>query len=461
MIDIKKIKTSLNALYVKAHANKINYTVFIVAVLAVAWIVLGKLGVSIAIVYFIFKTKFVKKQLPKFGNKKFASGAIVVATLVLFGGIFGFAEFIQSMISKGMASYIPQPVAVTSSEVEKSDWKQIINTIGEAQAIQSTEISSQSGGIVSEIHFKGGQEVKKGDLLFKLDTSQLRASLEEALSKLKLAKITNDRYKKLEKQRATSKESADQANADYLTAIAQVQNIESQIDFKEIRAPFDGKIGIRNINLGQYFNNGDSAATLTTIDPIFITFAVPQNRVSQINIGQEIEFYSDSLLGQIFTAKITAINSFINSSNRSIVVQATYENPKHEIVPGTFLTVHVNLPVVKDAIVIPRNAISYSLYGQSVYTLTPEIEDGKPKKASYTSTAGGGMKTVHSDKTLYKVGQDNVEVLETRNNMALVTGLKVGTTIITSGQNKVHKGMNAILNNDVKIDNDIYKQGQQ
>ena len=188
---------------------------------------------------------------------------------------------------------------------------------------------------------------------------------------------------------------------------------------------------------------------------------MPQNKVSLIKIGQEIEFYSDSLLGQTFTAKITAINYFINSSNRSIVVQATYKNPKHEIVPGTFLTVNVSLPAVKDAIVIPRNAISYSLYGQSVYTLTPEMEDDKPKKASYTSNAGGGMKTIHSDKDLYKVGQANVEVLETRNNLALVKGLKIGTTIVTSGQNKIHKGMNAILNNDVKIDNNIYKQGPQ
>lgn len=458
-MDMKKIRSSLNALYVKAHANKVNYSVFMAVTLIISWLLLGKFGISVAVVYFIFKTKFVKKLLPKLKNKKFASSAIVIATLVLFGGIFGFSQFIQTMVKHSMASYVPQPVAVTSSVVEKSDWKQVINTIGEAQAIQSTEISSQSGGIVSEINFKSGQEVKKGDMLFKLDTSQLKANLEESLSNLKLAKITNDRYKKLAGQRATSKESADRANANYLSALSQVQNIESQIGFKEIRAPFDGKIGIRNISLGEYFNNGDNAATLTTIDPIFITFAVPQNKVSLINIGQEIEFYSDSLPDKTFTAKITAINSYINSSNRSIMVQATYDNPDHKIVPGMFLIVHVGLPVVKDSIVIPRNAVSYSLYGQSVYTLTPEMEDGKPKKATYTSTESGNMETIHSDKTLYKVGQNNIEVLETRNNLALVTGLKTGTKIVTSGQNKVHKGINAIVNNDVKIDNNIYKQG--
>lgn len=443
----------------KINSSKKNYFIFAVITITLAWLVLGKLGLSLALVYFIFQLDFIKKRLHKLKNKKNASIAAIAVTLILFGLIFGFAEFVQSMIKKGMASYVPQPVAVTSSEVEKTDWKRVINTIGEAQATQSTEISSQSGGIVSEIHFKSGQEVKKGDLLFKLDTSQLKANLEEALSKLKLAKITTDRYNKLVEQRATSKESADKANADYLSALAQVENIESQIGFKEVRAPFDGKIGIRNISLGQYFNNGDNAATLTKIDPIFITFAVPQNKVSLLNVGQEINFYSDSYPGQTFTAKVTAINSFINDSNRSIIVQATYKNPDHKIVPGMFLTVHVNLPVKKDSIVIPRNAISYSLYGQSVFTLEPVMENGKPVNASYTSTAEGGMKTVNTDDPLYKVGQENVEVLETRNNMALVTGLKPGITIITSGQNKVHKGMNAIINNSVKIDNNIYSEG--
>lgn len=455
-MDLKKILSNTKQ---KINANRKNYFIFTVVTIFIAWELLGKLGLSLAIVYFILQLNFISSRFYKLKDKRTASIAIVVATLVLFGGIFGFAQFIQSMISKGMASFVPQPVAVTSSKVEKTDWKQVINTIGEAQAIQSTEISSQSGGIVSEIHFKGGQEVKKGDLLFKLDTSQLKANLEEALSKLKLAKITTDRYNKLAEQRATSKESADKANADYLSALAQVENIESQIGFKEIRAPFDGKIGIRNISLGQYFNNGDNAATLTKIDPIFITFAVPQNKVSKINIGQDVNFFSDSFPGKTFTAKITAINSYINDSNRSIMVQATYKNKDLNILPGMFLTVHVNLPVIKDSIVIPRNAISYSLYGQSVFTLEPVMEDGKPKKASYTSTAGGGMKTINTDKTLYKVGQQDVEVIETRNNMALVKGLKPGLTIITSGQNKVHKGMNATINNSVKIDNNIYKEG--
>ena len=457
-MDFKK---TFSALKEKINSSRRNYLIFVLATIIAAWLILGKLGISLAIVYFIFQIDYIKTKLSLLKNKRNASIAVVIATLILFGSIFGFAELIQSMIKKGMASYVPQPVAVTSSVVEKTEWKQVINTIGEAQAIQSTEISSQSGGIVSEINFKSGQEVKEGDLLFKLDTSQLKASLEEALSNLKLAKITKDRYNKLAEQRATSKESADRANADYLSKLAQVQNIESQIGFKEISAPFDGKIGIRNISLGQYFNNGDNAATLTKIDPIFITFPVPQNKVSMIDVGQEINFYSDSYPGETFTAKITAINSFINDSNRSITVQATYQNPHHKIVPGMFLTVHVGLPVKKNSIVIPRNALSYSLYGQSVFTLNPVMKNGKPATASYTSTVDGGMKTVDTDKTLYKVGQANVEVLETRNNLALVKGLEPGTTIITSGQNKVRKGMDAILNNSVKIDNNIYNQGIQ
>lgn len=456
-MDFKKTFANIKQ---KINANKKNYAIFAIITTVIAWLILGKLGLSLAIVYFIFQIKKVRFWLSKLKNKNVASVTVVVATLLIFGSIFGFAEFVQSMIKKGMAAYVPQPVAVTSTIVKTTDWQQVINTIGEAQAIQSTQISSQSGGIVSEINFKSGQEVKKGDLLFKLDTSQLKANLEEALSKLKLAKITTDRYNKLVQQKATSKESADKANADYLSALAQVQNIESQIGFKEVRAPFDGKIGIRNISLGQYFNNGDNAATLTKIDPIFITFSVPQNKVSLISVGQNINFFSDAFPGEKFTAKITAINSFINDSNRSIVVQATYKNPKHSIVPGMFLTVHVNLPIKKNSIVIPRNAIAYSLYGESVYTLEPVLDkDGKPQKVSYTSTASGGMETITLDKTLYKVGEVNVKVIETRNNLALVEGLKPGTTIVTSGQNKVNKGSNAMLNNSVELNNNLYKQG--
>ncbi|AJC48236.1 efflux RND transporter periplasmic adaptor subunit [Allofrancisella guangzhouensis] len=459
MLDYKKTLSNVKQ---KIHGNKKNYLTFVIVTLIVTWLILGKLGISVAIMYFTLQSDLIKKQLSKLKDKKIASIAIVIGAALIFGGIFGFTSFVQSLIKHGMASYVPQPVAVTSSVVKKTQWKQIINTIGEAQAIQSTEISSQSGGIVNEIHFKSGQEVKKGDLLFKLDTSQLKANLEEALSKLKLAKLTKDRYDQLAEQKATSKETADKADADYLSTLAQVQNIESQIAFKEVRAPFDGKIGIRNISLGQYFNNGDSAATLTKIDPIFITFPVPQNKVSLISVGQEISFYSDSFPGETFKAKITAINSFINKSNRSIMTQATYKNPDRKIFPGMFLTVHVNLQPKEDSIVIPRNAISYSLYGESVYTLEPAIDkDGKTQKASYTSTAKGGMETVNTDKTLYKVGQENVQVLETRNNLALVSGLKAGTTIITSGQNKVRKGSNAVINNDVKIDNNIYDEGIQ
>ncbi|QIV95027.1 efflux RND transporter periplasmic adaptor subunit [Allofrancisella frigidaquae] len=459
MLDYKKILSNTKQ---KIHASKKNYLAFTITTLVLAWLILGNIGVSIAIVYFIFQFGFIKKQLSRLKDKKVASIAVVVGAALIFGGIFSFTSFVQSLIKHGMASYVPQPVAVTSSVVEETQWKQIINTIGEAQAVQSTEISSQSGGIVSEIHFKSGQEVKKGDLLFKLDTSQLKANLEEALAKLKLAKLTKDRYDQLAEQKATSKETADKADADYLSNIAQVQNIESQIAFKVVRAPFDGKIGIRNISLGQYFNNGDSAATLTKINPIFITFPVPQNKVSLISVGQEISFYSDSFPGETFKAKITAMNSFINQTNRSIMVQATYDNPDRKIFPGMFLTVHVNLPPKENSIVIPRNAVSYSLYGESVYTLKPALNpDGKPQKASYTSTANGSMETVNTDKILYKVGQVNIQVLDTRNNLALVSGLKAGTTIVTSGQNKVRKGTNAVINNDVKIDNNIYDEGIQ
>ena len=293
MLDFKKLITDTK---IKINSSKKNYSIFIACVVILSWLVLGKLGISIVAAYFICQIPYIKKQAAKMKDKKIASAVIVAVAVIGFGGIFSFSAFIQHMMKSGMASYVRAPVTITSTIIKKTDWQQSINTIGEAQAVQSTGISSQSGGIVSEINFKSGQEVKKGDLLFKLDTSQLKANLEEAISKLRLGKITNDRYKKLASQRATSKESADKANADYLSALAQVANIESQIGFKEVRAPFDGRIGIRNISLGQFFNNGDNAATLTKIHPIFITFSIPQNKVNMLKKGSR-----DNLLFRQFS----------------------------------------------------------------------------------------------------------------------------------------------------------------
>ncbi|MED7789488.1 efflux RND transporter periplasmic adaptor subunit [Francisella sp. 19X1-34] len=450
----KKLFKQLNE---KINASKKNYIIFAIVLLVLLWLILGDFGVVVGVLYLIFKSQVVKNQLPKLRNRRIAAITAILITLIIFSLIFGIAFLMQTLTKYKMKYFVPEPANVTSSIIKETDWKQTIDAIGEAKAIQATQISSQSGGIISEIDFKSGQEVKKGQILFKLDTSQLKADLEEAVSKLKLAKITAERYDKLVKLKATSKESADKANTDYLSALAQVQNIESQIGFKEVRAPFDGKIGIRNINLGQYFNDGSNAATLTKISPIFVTFAVPQNKVSLIKIGENISFYSDSFPGKVFTAKVTAVNSFINDTNRSIIVQATYKNQSHYIVPGMFLNVHVNLPDKKKSIVIPRNAINYSLYGESILTLTPELTKlGKPRKSSYSNIS---LSLVKTNKILYKVGEVNIKVLETRNNLALVSGLKPNTMIVTSGQNKIHKGMDVILNNSVKFRNNLYTQG--
>ncbi|WP_411961311.1 efflux RND transporter periplasmic adaptor subunit [Francisella sp. SYW-9] len=456
-MDYKKYLKIFNE---KIQTNRKIYSIFVIIILILVWLILGNIGLTIGIIYLILRLPIVKKQVPKLRNRKVFSIFIIIITFLIFGLIFGSAELMQTLTNYKMARFRPEPASVTSTKVRETDWKRSINTIGEVQAVQTTQISTQSGGIVSKINFVSGQEVKKGDLLFELDTSQLKANLEEELSDLKLAKITYERYKSLAKERATSKESADKAAADYLSALAKVKNIESQIDFKEVRAPFDGKIGIRNISLGQYFNNGDNAATLAKINPVFINFAVPQNKLSLIHVGQSISFYSDSYKGQKFAAKITAVNSFINNSNRSIIVQATYKNPKHKILPGMFLNIHIDLQNEKGAVVIPRNAINYSLYGQSVLTLTKELDSsGNPKKAIYTSTGADGMKLVKTNKDLYKVGEINIKVLETYNNLALVSGLKPKILIVTSGQNKVHKGMVVMLNNTIKLDNNIYTQG--
>ncbi|API86004.1 efflux RND transporter periplasmic adaptor subunit [Francisella uliginis] len=440
----------------KIYSSKINYFIFAIVVVVMLKVIISDILAIVAFVYFITNSSFVKSRLHKLKNKQVASVAFIVLVLVIFGGAFAFSEFVSYMVSKKMAEYVPQPTVSTSETVKESSWENVFNTIGQISALQETEISSQSGGIVTKINFTSGEDVKKGDLLFELDTSQLKAELKSKLVTLKLAKITSDRELKLVKQKAVSKEEADKAEADYLSALADVQNIESQIAFKQVRAPFSGRIGIRNINLGEYFQNGDNAGTLTEITPVYVDFQVPQNSVGNINLGGKLQFTTDALPGKTFVAKIIAIDSYVDSSNRSVTVRATYSNKDKKVLPGMFVNVSVNLPTIKKAIIIQRNAISYNIYGQFVYVLVPQKnKDGSIKRASWTDLSKGQLSTVHSDKILYKAKQVEVKVLHTRKNLAVVTGIKAGDIIATSGQNKLQDGDYTIINNSVKLNNNI------
>ncbi|WP_119344565.1 efflux RND transporter periplasmic adaptor subunit [Facilibium subflavum] len=377
--------------------------------------------------------------------------AIVIAVLVIiFGGIFGFAHLVNSKKAAAMAEWKMQPAEVTSTTAKVSTWHPKIQATGQAIAIQSVNVTTQVSGLVSSISFKAGEMVKKGQELFRLDTTQLQAELDQAKAQMQLAQITYQRDLDLYKKNAISQQNLDQSKANYDADKANVASIQANIDYHIVKAPFTGKIGLRQISLGQYFKPGDNAATLTELSPIFINFPISQNDVDKVHVGGEIEFTSDAYPGKVFKAKITAVNSEITDNNRAINVQATYENTDKEniIYPGMFLDVSVILPALDNIIILPRNAISYTLYGETVIVLKPVMKNGKQAIAQYSAFKDGKAVMVSTGKPEYIAQQVPVKTSITNDNKVIVDGIKANDIIATSGQNKLQNGSSVVINNE-------------
>ncbi|WP_100551279.1 efflux RND transporter periplasmic adaptor subunit [Caedibacter taeniospiralis] len=390
-------------------------------------------------------------------KKKLVKAFIIVVAIliVIFGGIFGFTGFVNGKKAAAMATWKMQPPEVTASKASAETWYPSVKTIGEAVAIQNVSVTAQATGLVSSISFEAGQMVKKGEVLFTLDTQQLQAQLKQAEANLSLAKITYQRDLDLLKQQAVSQQTADQSKAQYEANLANVESIQANINYHIVKAPFDGKIGLRNISLGQYFSAGSNAATLTEISPIYINFTITQNNLSDVKVSGEIEFTSDTYPGVTFKAKITAINSEITSNNRAINVQATYDNKDqaHMIYPGMFLDVSLILPPIENTIIIPRNAVSYTLYGETVYVLQPDYQEGKPVIAEYSEMKDGHAEMISTGKQQYTAKQMPVKTTMTNDNKVIVEGIKANDIVVTSGQNKLHNGGSVTINNDFNFKN--------
>ncbi len=380
---------------------------------------------------------------------------IAIVLLVIFGSIFGFSAYINHEKTTAMSSFQRKPQEVSATTVKKESWQPTIDVTGKAHAIQQTNVTPQNSGIVQEIDFKSGDIVKQGDVLLKLRTNELKTQLKKAKTQYELANITYQRNQTLLEQQAISKEQYDRSLAQRNVAQAEVATIKAKIDNSTIVAPFSGRIGLRQVNLGQFVQPGTPIATVSKINPINIRFDVVQQAIQYIESGNQIEFSIDGIPDQHFSAPITAINSAISPSTLGLSVQATYDkntpDQDHLITPGMIVNVHILLPKIQDALVIPRNAISYTLFGENVYVLKRKQQNGEPMNVVYDKAENGQIKQVKTDKPLYEAKQVPIQVTHVRGNLAVVTGIKQGDLIVTDGQNKLSQGMNVMVNNKVQL----------
>jgi len=347
----------------------------------------------------------------------------VIGLLLVVGIIVGiYVIQIKSLIDSGKNFVLP-PEMITSSEISEQSWQQKLNAIASLTAHQGVQVSSEVAGKVEVIHFESGQNVEEGQLLVELDASTEEAQLSAALADARLAEINFVRAKKLRATNTVAEAELDAAEASSLSAAAQVANLKALIEKKKITAPFSGRLGIRQVDLGQFINSGNAIASLQALDPIYVDFSLPQKQLSLIEEGMRVEVSVDAYEASIFSGTISAINPEIDVSTRSIGVRASLDNSAGKLLPGMFAKVSVLLPLSEPLKVVPATAILYASFGDSIYVINEQ--DGK--------------KTVQ---------QHFVRVIETRGDfVAIATDLEPGTPIASTGVFKLRNNMWVETNN--------------
>jgi membrane fusion protein (multidrug efflux system) len=370
--------------------------------------------------------KPVKTQMKsKLKTMGVAVGGLIALILVIVG-IKGL------QIGKMMSTpNVMPPTTVSSATVKEEDWAPVLSAVGSISAVQGAVVSSELAGVVSQIAFENGGTAKKGDLLVQLDASAEEALLRSAEAEAELARQDLERTRGLASQKVVSKAELDAAQSKFNRLNAVVDQMRSNIRKKTIIAPFDGQLGIRQVNVGQMINAGQQVVPLTSLDPVFADFALPQQHLGQLKPGLEVHVTTDALPGRVFSGKVTAINSMVDSSTRNITLQATLENPDHALRPGMFAKAEVTLPEKHKTLVVPGSAISYAPFGDSVFVIDKQKDEKSGKESQV-------------------IRQQFVRVGEARGDFVAITqGLKAGEVVVGTGVFKLRNGMTVTVNNDL------------
>lgn len=346
----------------------------------------------------------------------------VILIIAVLAGIK--ALQIKSMNDSGK-KFAPPPETVTTDVVKSESWETSLGSVGSLTAVQGVNVTAEVSGKVMKIAFQPGTAVKKGDLLMQQDISTEEAQLPDALSQVILNRANLKRAEQLFKDGIISQSDHDLALSNSVQAQSQVDTIRAAIAKKTVRAPFSGRLGIRQINLGQMLKEGDPVVTLQTLDPIFVDFSIPQQQLSQLRIGLPVRLTGDALGNDVITGKITAITPLVDADTRNVKIQGTVSNKAERLRPGMFVNVAVGLPARQKVLIIPATAVMYAPYSDSVYVLESAKE-------------GKGM----------VLRQQFVRLGEKRGDLvAVTTGVKVGETVVSTGVFKLRNGQSVVIDN--------------
>ena len=386
--------------------------------------------------------------------KRFLIAAIIVGLFLGGVGYFNLV-FKPKMIGEFMAKMVPPPATVTAEATKTESWIDRVRAIGTLVAIEGVDVAPQVGGIVTDYFFDSGHDVEKGETLVKLDTSVEEADLADNKATLQQTHLDFARHSKLVKTSAVSQAVLDATIAKRDSAAAAVQKMEAIIAQKNIAAPFAGRLGLRRVEKGQYVSAGQALVWLQALDPIWVDFPVPEGTISKFTIGSATELTAEAYPGQLFKGEVEAFDAKLGQDTRTLMVRARVPNPDRKLLPGMFANVAVLAGSAKEFVTVPRTAVTYGLYGDSVWV----VKEGASEPAANPPTASAEpvASAIAADATptgsvpaepKLTVERRFVRVGPTEGDrVAILEGVKVGEQVVTSGQLKLQPGAT------IKVDN--------
>lgn len=342
---------------------------------------------------------------------------------------------IRAMIQAGK-SFVPPPESVTSAKVQASVWQSTRAAIGTLVAVHDTVLGAELPGVIREVAFSSGTKVRRGAAMVKLDTTNEEAQLASAKADLELALATLKRARALREGEANTPAELEVAEARAKQAEATVASIKATIAKKTIRAPFDGRVAIKQVERGQVVSPGTPIATLQSIDPIFAEFSLPQQALADLKMGQVATMHVDVFPGKTWQGTVSTVNSQVDAATRSIRVRATFPNKDGLLRPGLFANVEVSSSDRHDVLVIPATSVVYAPYGDTVFVLAPEKDDAQAGQ--------------NGEDTTYVAQPRFVRLGERRGDLvAIASGLEAGETVVSNGAFKLRKGARVVLHNEL------------
>lgn len=356
----------------------------------------------------------------------------ILGLAIVFGGVFGYNWFVSRMITQAIENR-PAPVQTVSATVARKDvWQPTLSAVGSLRAVQGVDLTAEITGQVTEVAVADGARVEVGQVLVRLDADGLRAELRGARAEASLAEIELQRQRRLRQQNAVSQAAVDTAESQLEQARARVDQVQAQLDKKTITAPFAGRLGIVRVDQGQFLNVGQVIATLQNVTPINVDFTLPQEQLPRIETGQALVAHVDAYDDRSFDGQIAAISPRVNASTRSADIRGRIANEDGVLQPGMFVDIEVQLPQQENVITLPRTAITYNPYGDSVFVINEQEEEGED-----------GEPVLTVQRVFVRTGENRGGEVQIRD------GIEAGTRVVTSGQLKLRNGTRVRVDNSV------------